>query len=70
MEALRENSRRGPNLRNGAAPETEAAVLELTMAEPALGQVRVANELRKRGIVLSPAGVRCCGMVWRRSRSG
>jgi transposase InsO family protein len=63
VEALREKSRRGPNVRNRAAPETEAAVVELALAEPALGQVRVANELRKRGIVLSPAGVRC---VWLR----
>jgi transposase InsO family protein len=63
MEALREQTRRKPNPRNRAAPELEAAVLELAVAEPALGQVRVANELRKRGIVLSPAGVRC---IWLR----
>jgi transposase InsO family protein len=63
LEALREKSRRQPNLRNRVAPAVETAVLELAVAEPALGQVRVANELRKRGIVLSPAGVRC---VWLR----
>ena len=63
LEALRERSRRKPNLRNRTAPETEAAVLALALEEPAMGQVRVANELRKRGIILSPAGVRC---VWQR----
>src|SRR4030081_3066130 len=32
-------------------------------AEPAGGQVRAANELKKRGLSISPAGVRC---VWQR----
>ena len=59
VEALREQSRLTPNLQNRTALATEAVVVELALAEPALGQVRVANELRKRGIVLSPAGVRC-----------
>lgn len=63
VEALVEVSRRKPNLRNRTAPEIEEAILALAVDEPALGQVRVSNELRKRGLILSPAGVRG---VWMR----
>ena len=37
--------------------------MALAVAEPALGQVRVSNELRKRGLTISPAGV---SGVWQR----
>jgi hypothetical protein len=45
------------------APEIEQAVVEIAIAEPAWGQVRAANELKKCGLSVSAAGVRC---VWQR----
>jgi hypothetical protein len=50
-------------LKNRVAPEIEEAIVALELEQPAFGQVRVANELRRRGLVVSPAGVRC---VWQR----
>src|SRR6202521_1845068 len=61
--ALQEISRRKPVLRNRVAPEIEQAVVEIAISEPAWGQLRVANELKKRGLSVSAAGVRC---VWQR----
>ena len=58
VEALLEKSRRKPNLRNRTAPEIEEAIVGLAFEQPAFGQVRVSNELRKRGHHISPAGVR------------
>jgi len=46
FNALVEQSRKGrPNLRNRTAPEIEEAIVALATDEPALGQVRVSNEL-------------------------
>ena len=57
VEALLEKSRRVPNPKNRVDPEVESAVVAYAIEEPAQGQVRVSNELRKRGIFVSPSGV-------------
>lgn len=56
--ALAEISRKKPNLKNRADPKIEQAVVEFALEQPAYGQVRVSNELKKNGISVSPAGVR------------
>jgi transposase InsO family protein len=62
-EALREISRRKPIPKNRVEPEVEAAVVQMAFDYPAYGQSRACNELRKKGIFISAAGVRC---VWQR----
>jgi len=61
--ALQELTRRKPILKNRTAPEVEAIIVELSLDRPAYGQIRIANELRKLGHSISPAGVRG---VWQR----
>ena len=61
--ALAALSRRKPILKNRIAPELEQAIVDLALAEPAWGQLRVANEFAKQGRTISPAGVRG---VWAR----
>jgi transposase InsO family protein len=63
VDALIDRDRRQPNLKNRVDEQTEAAVLAYAIEEPAHGQVRASNELRKRGVFISPSGVRC---VWLR----
>lgn len=62
-EALAEISRRKPNTKNRVAPEIEEAVVKIAIDYPAYGQQRACNELRKQGIFISAAGIRC---VWQR----
>ena len=61
--ALQEMTRRKPNLKNRVEEHVEKAVLEKAIENPALGQVRVSNELKKAGITVSPGGVRS---IWLR----
>src|SRR3979409_39950 len=61
--ALQELSRRKPVLKNRVAPEVEQAAVALAIEQPAWGQPRASNEPLKRGISISPFGVRS---VWAR----
>ena len=58
VESFINKSRRKPNVKNRIDPTIEDAVIKLAIDEPAWGQVRVSNELRKQAISVSPAGVR------------
>src|SRR5246127_5870566 len=61
--AWKEISRRKPVLKNRTAPEIEQAAVDLAIEQPAWGQVRVSEMLKRQGLSISPAGVRC---VWQR----
>lgn len=61
--ALQEISRKKPCQKNRVEDHVEKAVLAFAIEKPAHGQLRVSNELKKRGIFVSPGGVRC---VWMR----
>ncbi len=50
-----------PNVRNRVEQHIEDAVRKMALDQSAFGQTRVSNELRKEGLFISPAGVRC---VW------
>jgi transposase InsO family protein len=56
--ALQEISRKKPIVANRVQQEIEDAVVALALDQPAFGQIRVANEMKKLGFSISPAGVR------------
>jgi len=63
IDGLKEKSRRKPCLKNRVAPEIEEAVLAMAYEYPAYGQLRVSNELRKQGVLISSGGIRS---IWLR----
>ena len=63
IEALKEKSRKKPNFKNRVPERVEQAVLAMAIDDPSLGQKRVSDVLRQRGIFISPGGVRS---VWLR----
>ena len=62
-EALQELTRRKPNIKNRVPEHLEEAVVNMAVDNPAYGQVRAANELKKTGTLISPGGVRS---IWLR----
>src|SRR4029453_5577025 len=58
LEALLHKDRRRANLKNRVDEAVEQAITAFALENPAAGQVRVSNELRKRNIHVSPTGVR------------
>src|SRR5947208_3877259 len=59
--AMQEISRRKPCPKNRVEAHVEQAVVAFAVEKPAHGQLRVSNELKKRGVFISPGGVRC---IW------
>lgn len=56
--ALQEIRRKKPVLKNRIDPAIEEAVMAFAIEQPAYGQMRVSNELHKRGTFISGGGVR------------
>lgn len=71
VDALIHANRRKPNPKNRVEEVTEVAVAAFAIEQPAFGQVRVSNELRKRGIFISPSGAAQsgCAVTWNHSRT-
>src|SRR5213595_1798266 len=61
--ALAEITKRKPILRNRVEPQIEHAIVDLAVEQPAYGQVRVANELKRCGMTVSP-GLGSCSGYW------
>jgi len=58
IDSLIDKSRRKANIKNRVDEATEQAVIASAVEQPAFGQHRTSNELRKKGIFVSGSGVR------------
>ncbi len=58
VDALLNANRRVPNPKNRVDENTETAVVKYATDFPAHGQTRASNELRKKGVFISPSGIR------------
>lgn len=58
VENLVNRSKSTPNLKNRVSAEIEKEVIAIAVDNPAWGQVRVSNQLRKKSMSISPGGVR------------
>lgn len=67
VDALIDQSRRKPNIKNRVDESIELSVKAYAVAFPAHGQHRTSNELRKQGIFVSGSGVRS---IWLRHQLG
>jgi len=61
FEALKEISKKKPNVKNRVDAVIEEKVVRMAVDKSAFGQLRVSNELRKTADFISPGGVRS---VW------
>jgi transposase InsO family protein len=61
--ALQEISRKKPCIKNRVEEQVERAVVEFAIEKPAYGQLRTSNELKRKGLFVSPGGVRS---IWLR----
>ena len=51
-------------MKNRVPSDVEQAVIDLAIANPALGQLRASNELKQQGVLISSSGVR---YIWLRN---
>ena len=64
IDSLIDKSRRKSNVKNRVDEATEQAVIDSAIEQPAYGQHRTSNELRKVGVFVSGSGVRS---IWVRN---
>jgi hypothetical protein len=64
IDNLINKSRRAPNTKNRADETIEQAVIAYAIEQPAHGQHRTSNELRRIGVFVSGSGVRS---IWLRN---